>query len=399
MAIRTLLPALLLTGFVAASAAGAQEAAPAAAQTNLAPSIVTVTATREHVVDRVLANGLISAVEEVLVQPQVEGLAVDALLADVGDRVEEGQVLAMLSADQLLLQKSQLNATRAKAMAGIAQLEAQLAEVEASSAEIEKASARAQQLVKNGTYSTVQAEQAEAQAVGARAKVRSVQEAVKVAQADIAVVDAQMSDIDLRLARTEVKAPVAGIVAARGARTGAIASAASGPMFTLIRDGALELRADVAESDVLKLREGQAAKIQVAGSPKLIDGAVRLVEPTLSQTTRLGAVRIEMPAGEGLRAGLFAEARIIVAERDAIVVPVTSAAISGATARVLVIKDGIASQRQVKTGIRDGDKLEIIEGVADGDLIVAKAGAFVRDGDRVNPVTETTTGATAAISK
>lgn len=399
MAIRTLLPALLLTGFVAASAAGAQDAAPTAAPTSLAPSIVTVTATREHITDRVLANGLITAVEEVLVQPQVEGLAVDALLADVGDRVEEGQVLAMLSADQLLLQKSQLNATRAKAMAGIAQLEAQLAEVRASSAEIEKASARAQQLVKNGTYSTVQAEQAEAQAVGARAKVRSVEEAVKVAQADIAVVDAQISDIDLRLARTEVKAPVAGIVATRGARTGAIASAAAGPMFTLIRDGALELRADVAESDVLKLREGQVAKVQVAGSNALIDGTVRLVEPTLSQATRLGAVRIALPAGERLRAGLFAEARIIVSERDAVVVPVTSAAISGSTARVLVIKDGVASQREVTIGIRDGDKLEIVEGVAAGDLIVAKAGAFVRDGDRVNPVAETSTGATAAISK
>lgn len=399
MAIRTFLPALVLSGLVAASAAHAENATPAAQQTNLAPSIVTVTAERAHVVDRVLASGLITAVEEVFVQPQVEGLAVDELVADVGDRVEAGQVLARLSSDALILQKSQLEATRAKAQAAIAQLEAQLAEVQASSAEIEKASARAQELVKNGTYSKVQAEQAEAQAVGARAKVRSVEEAIKVGQADIAVVDAQMRDIDLRLARTEVKAPVAGIVAARGAKTGAIASGAAGPMFTLIRDGALELRAEVAETDMLKLAEGQKASIEIVGAEGAIEGRVRLVEPTLSQTTRLGTVRIELPDTVSLRAGLFAEARIVVAERDAVVVPVTSASIAGSKASVLLVKDGIASQREVKTGIRDGDKLEIVEGVAAGDLIVAKAGAFVRDGDRVNPITETTTGATAAVSK
>jgi len=398
MAIRTLLPALVLTGLIAASSTHAQETEPAP-RAGMAPSIVTVTAKRAHVVDRVLANGLISAVEEVFVQPQVEGLAVDALLADVGDRVEAGQVLARLSSDQLLLQKSQLKATRAKAEAGIAQLEAQLAEVQASAAEIEKAHKRAQELVRNGTYSKVQAEQAEAQAIGARAKVRSVEEAIKVAQADIAVVDAQMSDIDLRLSRTEVKAPVAGIVAARGAKTGAIASAAAGPMFTLIRDSALELRADVAESDVLKLKPGQTAMVSVPGSAAQIEGRIRLIEPTLSQATRLGSVRIELPSTEGLRAGLFAEARIVVSERDAVVVPVTSASISGAEASVLLVEDGIARQRSVKTGIRDGDRLEILEGVSDGDLIVAKAGAFVRDGDRVNPITDTHTGATAAVTE
>jgi HlyD family secretion protein len=61
-----------------------------------------------------------------------------------------------------------------------------------------------------------------------------------------------------RLARTEVKAPVSGIVSARGARIGAIASAGAGPLFSIIRDGELELRADVAETDMHRIVEGQS---------------------------------------------------------------------------------------------------------------------------------------------
>ena len=389
----------LFAAFLFASVpAMAVDATPKAAPAH-APSIVVVHAETEHIIDRVLASGMVSAVEEVLVQPQVEGLAVDTLLADVGMRVEAGHVLARLSDDQLILQKSQLTANRAKAEAALAQWHAQLAEVEANTREVEKTAERAAQLADNGTYSPVQAEQAAAQAVAARAQVRSVEESIKVALAEIAVVEAQISDIDLRLARTEVKAPVSGLVTARGARVGAIASAASGPMFTLIRDGALELRADVSEADILKLREGQWATIEVAGSDEPVEGTVRLVEPTLSATTRLGTVRIAVPETARLRAGIFAQARIVVNEREGVAVPVTSVSMSEDGATVLLVTNGRASIRKVTTGIRDGDRIEILEGLADGDMIVAKAGAFVRDGERVNPVTRTANGVVAAISE
>lgn len=382
----------------AAAPTMAADAAPQT-QTTHAPSIIVVRAVSEHIVDHVLASGMISAVEEVLLQPQVEGLAVDELLADVGMRVEEGQVLARLSDDQLILQKSQATANLAKAGAALAQWRAQLAEVEASTRQVENTSERAAQLAKTGAYSPVQAEQAAAKAVAARANVRSVEESIKVAQAEIAVVEAQINDIELRLARTEVKAPVSGLVIARGARIGAIASSAAGPMFTLIRDGALELRADVSEMDILKLRKGQKAQIAIAGSDKPVKGIVRLVEPTLNKTSRLGTVRIAIPDTARARAGLFAEARIIVNERNGVAVPITSVSMTDDGASVLLVTDGRAATRKVKTGIRDDGQVEILKGLAAGDLIVAKAGAFVRDGERVKPVTLTASGELAAIAQ
>ncbi|MDF1606583.1 efflux RND transporter periplasmic adaptor subunit [Hoeflea sp. YIM 152468] len=375
------------------------EAGKAPAKGSLPPAIVAVRADLAPITDRVLANGMITAVEEVLVAPQVEGLAIESLEADVGDRVEAGSVLATLSTDQLVLQRSQLDANRAKALAAIAQLGAQLAEVESNARESVKAGKRARQLADQGTYSTVQAEQAEAQASAALARIRSFKESVKVAEADVALIDAQIKDIELRLARTGVKAPVSGIVSARGARVGSIASAGAGPLFTIIKDGRLEMRADVAETDMHRIAEGQSAVIHLIGAAKPAEGVIRLIEPTLNTTTRLGLARIDIKEGASLRAGMFADAEIIVAQREAIIVPVTSVNMGRDGADVLKIVDGIAKRTAVTTGIREGGMVEIADGLVRGDLIVAKAGAFVRDGDRITPVEQTDSGPVAAISQ
>ncbi|KGF67843.1 hypothetical protein LL06_19905 [Hoeflea sp. BAL378] len=377
----------------------AQDAQPAAAPAAQPPAIIAVRAVVAPITDRVLANGMIAAVEEVLVAPQVEGLAIESLNADVGDRVEAGAVLATLSDDQLILQRSQLDANRAKALAGIAQLGAQLAEVQSTADETVKTARRARQLAEKGTYSTVQAEQAEAQATGALARIRSVEESIKVAEADITLIDAQIKDVELRLARTEVKAPVSGVITGRGARVGSIAGAAAGPLFTMIRDGRLEMRADIAEADMQRIAQGQTARIHLIGAAAPVTGEVRLIEPTLNTTSRLGMARIEIEDAAALRAGMFADAEIIVAERDAVTVPVTSINMDPDGADVLKIEDGVARLTAVKTGIRDGGRVEITEGLAEGDLIVAKAGAFVRDGDRVTPVEETDSGHVAAITE
>jgi len=89
-----------------------------------------------------------------------------------------------------------------------------------------------------------------------------------------------------------------------------------------------------------------------------------------------------------VRAGMFVEATILVAERTAIAVPVTALGSYQGQAAVMLIEDGTAKRRLVTIGIRDGGWIEITEGLAAGDLVVTKAGSFVRDGDRINPIPE-----------
>jgi HlyD family secretion protein len=83
---------------------------------------------------------------------------------------------------------------------------------------------------------------------------------------------------------------------------------------------------------------------------------------------------------------MFVEAEVIVAEREGLAVPLTAVGSSAEGITVMRVRDGVVERALVKTGIRDGAYVEIVDGLAAGDLVVTKAGAFVRAGDRINPV-------------
>lgn len=350
------------------------------------PSIVVSQATKRDLVERVVATGTIRPVDEIYVQPLVDGLSVEKLNVDIGDRVEAGTVLAELSKDSLLLQKSQLEANRAKAEAAVAQSKAQVIEAQANYDDAVRQRDRADKLGKSGSGSVSQVEQTAAAADVAKARVQAANQAVTVGEADIKVVDAQIEDIDLKLSRTAVKTPVAGIVSAKNARVGAIASGAGDPLFTVIKDNAIELVADLSETDIQSVKVGQKAVITVAGGRNRIDGKVRLVSPTVDATTRLGSVHIVLPTDSPARAGMYGSAEVVISAANAVALPlsaVTSGREGSTTRRV---EDGVVKQVAVEIGIQDGGFVEIKNGLSAGDLVVEKAGAFVRDGDKINPV-------------
>lgn len=349
----------------------AEAATPDAPASIPAPHITVATVETRTMRDIVIASGLIGAVEQVQVAPLVEGQPIEELLADVGDVVSQGQVLARLSTSSLILQKAQLTASQAAARAVIPQAQAQADEAQ-------RVADRTQSLLAQGTATQANADKANAAAIGAA-------QSLEAARANLALVEAQLANVDLMLARTEVKAPVAGEITARSAQVGAIASAAM-PMFSMIRDNALELRADVAEGDVLRLAPGQPVTLHLAGDTAPRKGTVRLVEPAIDTATRMGRVRITIDEASGVRPGMYAMAEVLVAERSAAAAPITALGISPQGPTALKVTGDIAALVPVKTGIRDQGWIEIFSGLTPGDQIVAKAGAFVRDGDRITPV-------------
>lgn len=371
------------SAFAADAASGSADGAQ---QVQNLPAIVVTAAEQRSLVDRVIATGTIQAVEEVYVTPLVEGLSIRTLEADVGDRVAADGTLATLNDDALLLQKSQTEASLAKARAGLEQIKAQLVEAKANADEAVRARDRAQRLVKSGSQSQAGADQAIAAADAALARVNSAEQAVAVAEADINVAQSQIDDIDLRLARTAVKSPVAGVVSARTAKIGAIASGSASPLFTVIRDGAIELKADVSEDTILKLKPGLKAKVSLAGGAATLTGTIRLVEPTLDPQSRLGRVYIGFDEPERARAGMFASADIVVEEKQGIVLPLSAITTADGKTVARKVENGVVRLVPVETGIQDGQGIEIVRGLAAGDEVVAKAGAYVRDGDRINPV-------------
>ncbi|MDP4034426.1 MAG: efflux RND transporter periplasmic adaptor subunit [Pseudorhodobacter sp.] len=361
------------------------EAAPSPAVAAL-PAITVSEVGRLRLRDRVLASGLVGPVERVQVQPLIEGQPIQMLAVDVGDRVAAGQVLAQLSSSTLELQKSQFLASLAAARATIAQVEAQLVEARSSADEAQRVSVRSATLKAQGIASQAAADQAAANAISATARVSVAAQSLEAARAQLTLVEAQLANVELQLSRTKVVAPVSGEVVERNAQLGSVASAAGQPMFVLIRDGALELRADIAERDLLRLAVGQVAQLVAVGTDAPLTGTVRLVEPTIDTQTRMGRARITIDRPEMLRSGMFVDAVILVAERDALAVPVTAVGSSPEGATVMRVQDGLVARVRVVTGIRDSGMVEIVSGLAEGDLLVTKAKAFVRDGDRINPV-------------
>lgn len=350
------------------------------------PSIVVTEAVDQSISDRVVATGTIQAVEQVYVAPLVEGLSIRSLNVDIGDKVEEGSVLVVLNDDALRLEKSQLEAALAKAEAGLAQLNAQLSEATANAEEATRVSDRNAELAKNGTVSTAEADRVRALAAATRARVRSAEQAVAVSSADIKVAQAQIDDIDLRLTRTEVKAPVAGVISAKNAKIGAIANGSGEPLFAMIRDGAIEMKADVAEADIIKLAVGQPATITLAGGDTKVEGAIRLIAPTVDPVSRLGTVFISLKDTTKARSGMYANAVITAQEKQAVVLPQTAVTNENGKTIVRKVDNGVVNIVPVKTGISDGKFVEVVDGLKAGEQVVARAGAYVRDGDRINPV-------------
>jgi HlyD family secretion protein len=386
----TLILAALLAFAVPVLPAQAQEAAAAENATQAAPvvlpAITVSTVGMARLSDRIIASGLVAAVEEVQVAPLVEGQPLDKLLVDLGDTVTEGQVLAVLSRTTLELQETEVAASLAAGRSNIAQAEAQLVEAQTARDEAQRVADRTAKLREQGTAPQAQADTATANALSANARVMVATQGLEAARAQLALAEARLENVALQLSRTEVRAPVAGKIVARNAKIGAIATAAGQPMFVIIRDGALELRADVAETDLLRLAPGQKAHLRAVGMAGVLEGTLRLVEPSIDPVTRLGRARISVDETGDLRTGMFVEAEILAAEREGLAVPVTAIGSSSEGSTVMRVRDGVVERVAVKTGIRDGGLVEITEGLAQGDLVVTKAGAFVRAGDRINPV-------------
>ena len=375
----------MLLALLSAPVAFAEEPTVAAPKQNL-PAIVVTQAQTRKLVDKIVATGTVKAVEEVYIQPQVDGLSVRSLNADVGDKVEANSTLATLNDDALILQKSQMAATKAKGEATLAQLRAQLTEAHANAEESELQRLRAVSMGAKGTVSTSSVEQANATAAANKARVSSAEQAIVVAEADLKVTDSQIADTDLKLARTGIKTPVSGTIASRNARVGAIANGSGDPLFTIIRDGGLELVVDVSESDITRITVSQKALISLSGSREKLTGSVRLVAPIVDSVTRLGAVHISIDDGNKARAGMYGSAQIIIRQTEGVTLPLTAVNSdeNGSSARK--VENSVVKFVNVETGIQDGAYVEIVSGLKDGDEVVAKAGAYVRDGDHITPV-------------
>lgn len=360
-----------------------EAAAPVAAAV---PTVTVEPAAMAEVQRRVPLSGTLVARTEVQVYPQVEGLEIVSLGAEAGDRVEKGQELARLSDATVQAELDQAAAELQRATAGVSQAQSQISSAEAALIQAVTALERARSLRQSGSGTQASLDQAIAAEAAAQATAINAREGLAVAQATEAQARVAREIAQLNLDRTRIVSPVEGRVASRSAQLGGIASAASGAMFTLIADGSIEFQGEVIETDLPQLRPGQPAELQVAGVGP-VTGRVRQLPAAVDATTRLGLVRIELDHDDRLLAGLFSSGDIITDRHEAVTVPASAILADGSGSHVQVVAEGVVETRAVDAGLLWQDRREIRKGLAAGEAVIARAGAFFTTGDRVNATT------------
>lgn len=185
---------------------------------------------------------------------------------------------------------------------------------------------------------------------------------------------------------TTLVAPVAGTVSAVSAVVGTVASVRADPLFRIIARGEFELVGDVSAPDMAKLSTGQTATIRIVGGPP-VEGRVRSISSTIDSITQLGQVRVQVttPKARLLMNG-SGRATIKTGESCNVAVPLTAILYGSGGAVIQVVRRQRVETRRIEVGLLSAGQVEIRQGLAEGDIVVARAGALLREGDPVRTI-------------
>ncbi|HEX4695640.1 efflux RND transporter periplasmic adaptor subunit [Sphingomonas sp.] len=334
-------------------------AGPTAPQGDQLPVVSVGVPGNNAVARQVAATGSLAARVEMPVGVAGEGGRVTAVLVQPGQWVGAGQVLATVDRSV----QTQTAASLA-AQIRVAQADATLAQSELD---------RAMKLVSGGYISKADIETKTATRDAANARVR-------VAEATLAQQRAANGRLDIR-------APAAGLVLSRSVEPGQIVSAGSGVLFRIAKGGELELKADVAESDLPGIFVGAVATVVPVGGTASYTGHVWQLPAVIDPQTRRGTVRIALPFDRSLRPGGFASATIQIGANTAPVLPNAAIQTDAQGNYVYVVdKNDKVQPVRVTTGEVTDAGVAIVSGLAGNERVVLQAGAFLSPGQKIKPV-------------
>ena len=411
--------------------AKAEVAVPA----NASPAPVVTVDTRPSALQTIpqslVVTGTITAWDQLTVGAEVNGLRIDSVPVDEGHHVTRGQVLAVLDASVLRAQLKQYQARLAssraaarkavqpnrpqdiaglrsavhQAEANLSQERANLLTARANLTNAEINERRYQSLVGQGyaTQQEVENRKAEydrcrAAMDAARQRIQAARfgldqarqrlslaeaggraEDVEMAVASASEIEAYIQQVEAQLAQTVIRAPDDGLIVKRDAHIGDITSAGKS-LFTMVRQGRLELKAQVPQTDLHRVRLGSRVEL-TSGTQKVV-GRVREITPLLDAQSRLATVRIDVPTS-GLMPGMFVRGVLEAGSRQALVVPSTAVQGQSEAYFVYLLEQGRARKQSVTVNERVGDMVEIASGLKAGQPVIVSGCAFLTDGDTV----------------
>jgi len=172
--------------------------------------------------------------------------------------------------------------------------------------------------------------------------------------------------------------PADGMIRERRAGVGEYLVAGA-PIATLVRIHPIRLALAIPERSAVGVRVGQEVRVMVEGDPTVYRGRVVRLSPSIQEQNRTLNIEAEVPNERAvLRPGAFAKADIVVGtDQPAVFVPASSIVVFAGIEKVLSVKDGRSIERRVTTGQKERDRVEIVEGLASGELVVVEPGNLV----------------------
>jgi HlyD family secretion protein len=183
-----------------------------------------------------------------------------------------------------------------------------------------------------------------------------------------------------------VQAPVAGLVSSSTAVIGAIASGKGEALFSIIPRSEFDLVGLVPVRDLSKLAINQPARVKIIGAGE-VEGKVRRVSSTVEPNSQLGQVFVALSSTQRMLVNSSGRAMIKTGQSCGVSVPLTAILYGSAGTVVQVVRRDRVETRSVEVGLMSAGQVEISKGLVEGDMVVARAGALLREGDPVRPIT------------
>jgi RND family efflux transporter MFP subunit len=344
-----------------------------------------VTAHREPWPVTVRVQGSLLADEQAVIGSKLAG-RVETVNVDLGSVVKRGEVLMCLDRRELKLRVQQAQAQLEQACAAIGKTPADdeaattitaAAPVLLEQAMVDEAQAavnRADRLLPTNAITDAEYETFAAQLKTAKARYMSAVNAVREQISTIGVRRAELALAKQQLDDAEVVAPFDALVEAKRVSPGTYVQIGQA-VASLVRIDQLRFTAGVPESQAARIVQGQPIAIRVAGAEEPIAAKVSRVSPIVVQSSRSVRIEADVPNGNlALQAGLFGEAEITIdATATALAVPASAVSQFAGVQKVWVVNDGRAKQTTIRTGRRDKQRIEIIDGLSDDATIVGSA--------------------------
>jgi RND family efflux transporter MFP subunit len=320
--------------------------------------------------EKVELTGSLKPKEQVDVNPKMQGRIV-RITVDVGQAVSRGALLAEIEDDEIKQQIERSKASIAVADASIAQREAELRNAKA---ELD----RKQQLVEAGLLSRIEIDSLET-------RHRVAQSQLELARAQRRQSEAEQRELNIRQSQTRILAPIGGIVAMRHVDLGAMAGAST-PIVTIVSVSPMVIDAKASEHDIARIRRGAAVNLTIDSLPgQKFSGRVMRISPLLDPQTRNGQVEIEIPNRNGaLKGEMFARIELdLGSQREATLLSRDALVYRGEQPGVYMIESDVARFRPVETGLTQEDKVEVLNGLKIGEVVITHGSNLLKDGDRV----------------